>query len=166
MARDAFGLLSALGAQPNLLSEISNDVRRAAEMLIRKQLKSDAFGLAQARALHDAIGGAAFAAAVAGLSRTAASEIVKRFDPHNPQARRAVRVIDDRWARARVLALSSGGARPMPARSAAMSDGTAPRPAPSPAELAAALRDARAPDPAGPRREETASGGGARARSA
>lgn len=147
-SRDAFKLLSALGAHPALLDEIAEDALRAAHMLIRRQLKSPNLTVEHLRALHDGLGGAALSASVAGLSRTAAGEIVKRLDRRNPHAKGPAHGLDDNWARARILALASGAARPSRDRAAAASWGEGASNGPASAEaIALALREARAPEP-------------------
>ncbi|MEO1330046.1 MAG: hypothetical protein AAFW46_10320 [Pseudomonadota bacterium] len=147
--RDAFRLLGALGAQSELLSDLAPEARRAGLFLVRKALKAPELTLDRLKALQAAIGEPAMAEAVSGLSRTAAGEIVKRLDRRNPHARGPAHALDETWARARILALATGAARPMPRASAL---GAGPATPPEPEALALALREARAPE----RREPSA----------
>ncbi len=133
-ARDAFRLLAKLASRPDLFDAVEADAARAADFLIRKQLSSGGLTPARLRALHDAVGGDALSRSVSRLSKTAATEIVKRLDRANPACRGAPTGIDPCWARARILALAGGAARPVVARKAEA------RPdAPSAAALSAAL---------------------------
>lgn len=148
---DGLAILCAIAETPQAFPAIRQDVNKAAQALVTKQIKARGLTVAGLRQVQAALGPQPFALIVDGMKDAEVKTLAVRLDRHDPDLK-AAKPTDHRR---RLLALAAGTdpvAKPAaPARSAGKASAKAAATAPATARPRTGRRDAaaRPPEPAG-----------------
>lgn len=147
---DGLAILCAIAETPQAFPAIRQDVNKAAQALVTKQIKARGLTVAGLRQIQAALGPQPFALIVDGMKDAEVKTLAVRLDKHDPDLK-AAKPTDHRR---RLLALAAGTdpvAKPAPARSAGKASAKAAATAPATARPRTGRREAaaRPPEPAG-----------------
>ncbi|MGH6838307.1 MAG: hypothetical protein ACREDT_05835 [Methylocella sp.] len=107
---DGFGIFRSIGDNPQLFSDITDEINKTAQTLIVKQLKANTINLAKVRAVYEAIGADSFTLILDGFADPATLTFLKKLNKYHPDIASAS---VDRH-RQRIGELARGTAEPAP----------------------------------------------------
>jgi hypothetical protein len=119
---DGFAALRRIGKHADTFPDVIIDSRKAARMLVAKQLKPKSAGVETLRKVRKAIGGKTFRLIVDGMTDADVTALVAKFDPHHPELKTA----SPAWRRGHIAALADGEIEPVATQVVAPKD-KAPR---------------------------------------
>ncbi len=109
---DPIGVFRVIANNPEIFGAIQGEMRKQAQMLLEKSLKTKQFSLDNLRKLRRELGEDEFELFVDAMSGTSVQKIAKKFDPNNQNLKLTEKHINVVWARNHIMKLSSGEIEP------------------------------------------------------
>lgn len=110
VALNGFEIVSAVGENPSVFSDVRVAVQKAALAIVGAQLKCKTLNLEKVGEVRRTLGASTFSLLLEHVPDKQLATITKKLDPHNSDLKGA----DGTWLRRRIDALASGAAEPVP----------------------------------------------------
>jgi hypothetical protein len=109
---DPIGVFRTISNNPDIFGPLQGEMRKQAQALMEKGMKTKSFSLAHLRRVEKDLGGEELKLFVDAMTVATVQNIAKKFDPHHPKCDLKANQINEAWARDHVIRLAIGESEP------------------------------------------------------